>query len=76
MAAIIIDTEAFEKELEKQQACSTCGVKHFSAHFWGQDCFDCKAKKEKVRWDALTVEQKLDELKARLDNQSFSGILR
>lgn len=50
--------------------CPTCGAEPFHWRDHGQDCQACRAKKEKARWDTLTVEQKLDELKARMDAAS------
>jgi len=36
-------------------------------------CIEIIRDQEKARWDALSVEQKLDELKSRLDSKSGLG---
>jgi len=57
---------ALDTEIEVQKRCPTCG-KELPWKRHGEECDGCRATKEKARWDALTVEQKLDELKKRMD---------
>lgn len=55
-----------EEEFDRQRHCPSCNVElPFKRH--GRNCHKCDELQEKARWDSLTVEQKLDELKARMD---------
>lgn len=56
-----------EAEIEAQKRCPTCGASHSSWKNYGTECVKCRAVKEKERWASLSTEEKLDELKARMD---------
>lgn len=64
---IVCDIAAkLQEEFDKQKLCPKCG-QSLPFKQYGQKCYECRKTEEKARWDALTIKQKLDELKARMD---------